>query len=474
MAPTAPDAFPTDCLPEVVANQIRESARIQRVPESLPGVCVLGIVSAATGSKLKVKSGPERNTRGNLYLIVGARSGSGKSEVMRKNVRVLHDYEARMIAEWGTRVANQANARKRVLEAQLKQLEKQAEKPLAAPEQAANLHAIEMVLNDLDAVKASLVPPRICVEDITIEKLAVALMQNGEVLASLSADGGCIVDLLLGKYNHLKRTDDGLYLKAYSGDAVRVDRIGRPPVVLNSPCLIALWLVQPDKIDTLFAVQALHDGGLLPRVMPCLIDLQLQPITEVSQAVNPAVTTAWESLIVSLLDTFYRSKNELIITPHEAATVALYTHDNVLRGQRDGMYADVDSFAARWNEWAWRLSVVLHAAKHGKTAAHELLTLETAQAAIRLTDWFVQQQLTILTRSREAAKEKQRSEVLALLASYPDGITATDVTRKRIVPNAAQGHFILKEIADAGFLEAHTEQPAHGGHQTIRYTIKHQ
>ena len=92
--------------------------------------------------------------------------------------------------------------------------------------------------------------PRLCCEDVTSEKLAVMIAQNGEQLASLSADAGGIVNNLLGRYSKLDRTDEGIYLKAFSGDNCRVDRQGREPVLLQRPCLAALWLVQPDKLET--------------------------------------------------------------------------------------------------------------------------------------------------------------------------------------------------------------------------------
>ena len=54
-----------------------------RVLESLPGCCTLGILSAAIGKGLQVKSGANRVTRGNLYNLASVESGSGKSETFR-------------------------------------------------------------------------------------------------------------------------------------------------------------------------------------------------------------------------------------------------------------------------------------------------------------------------------------------------------------------------------------------------------
>src|SRR5204863_3590660 len=102
-----------------------------------------------------------------------------------------------------------------------------------------------------DQIETRLRTPILSCEDITGERLAVLLAHNREQLASLSADALAVVNILLGRYNKLDRTDDGIYLKAFSGDRCKVDRQTRESVLLESPCLSALWLTQPDKLDSL-------------------------------------------------------------------------------------------------------------------------------------------------------------------------------------------------------------------------------
>ena len=70
--------FPLDCLPAAAADMARAICATERVPESLAGICALGILSASIGRALQVQSGPDRFTRGNLYLVGSAESGSGR------------------------------------------------------------------------------------------------------------------------------------------------------------------------------------------------------------------------------------------------------------------------------------------------------------------------------------------------------------------------------------------------------------
>ena len=71
--------FPLHCLPPAVAAMGHAICKAERVPESLAGCCLLGRLSASVGAGLKVKSGPNRVTRGNLYIMASGESASGKS-----------------------------------------------------------------------------------------------------------------------------------------------------------------------------------------------------------------------------------------------------------------------------------------------------------------------------------------------------------------------------------------------------------
>ena len=77
-------------------------ARTERTPETLAGCCVLGILSASIGAGLEVTSGPNRVTRGNIYIMPSAESGSGKSETFRHAAKPFFDYERDLIEQLGS------------------------------------------------------------------------------------------------------------------------------------------------------------------------------------------------------------------------------------------------------------------------------------------------------------------------------------------------------------------------------------
>jgi hypothetical protein len=131
---------------------------------------------------------------------------------------------------------------------------------------------------------------------------------------------------------------------------------------------------------------------------------------------------------------------------------------------------DVNIYAARWNEQAWRIAVVLHAGKYGAHAHENMLDLDTAQRAIEVADWFAAQQLDILWASRHKARREKCDQVLSLLADKPEGIRASDVYRARIVRNADAAHALLAAMETDGKLIGRDEQPQAGGHITRIFT----
>jgi hypothetical protein len=462
--------FPLHCLPPDVEAMAWAICKVERMPESLAGVCTLGILSASIGKGLGVRSGPDRITRANLDLVASAESGSGKSETFRHAARPFHEFEAEAIERWKTSTLPGLEAEKDILEAEIGHLKKEAGKADGADERDEIKTRLEEKKAKLAAVEASFQAPVLSVEDVTTERLAVLLSKRGECLASLSPDAGAIVNNLLGRYSKLDRTDEGIYLKAYSGDYCRIDRMGREPVLLNSPCLAVLWLTQPDKVETLLAERSLTDGGLIPRLLICHTNAEPRPIIEGAAGIPADVRAEYRRLIRELLETYRLASEARTIEPSPEALAAMNAHFNAIVERRRGELRDVTTFAARWNEQAWRIAVCLHAGLHGNKAHEGRLELATARAAIELADWFAGQQLEILSKGRHEARRKIRDEVLSLLADTPAGIRASDIYRARITRNAEEAHSLLAAMETEGDLTGRDEQPEGGGHVTRIYT----
>ncbi|MDQ6631127.1 MAG: YfjI family protein, partial [Verrucomicrobiota bacterium] len=250
-------SFPLNELPPIAREMAEAIARAERMPDTLAGCCILGFLSASIGAGLQITSGANRVTRGNLYIMASAQSGSGKSETFRHAAKPFFDYECELVEQWKAERLPGLQAEADMLESEIGKLKKDAFKVNSGTEREEIRDALQAKKKALAEVNTGLFAPALCCEDVTSEKLAVMLADNQEQLASLSPDAGSIVNILLGRYSKNDRTDESIYLKAFSGDNCRVDRQGRAPVLLQHPCLAFLWLTQPDKIETLLAERSL-------------------------------------------------------------------------------------------------------------------------------------------------------------------------------------------------------------------------
>ena len=462
--------FPVDALPPTMALLVSAVARCERVPLALPGVCALGVVSAALGAGLEVVSGPNRATRGNLFLLASAESGSGKSETFRLVAAPLVEYQQRQLEVWKEKTSPQIQSEVRVLDKEMASLEKKAAKSSDPMERDRLVGELEYKLARKDDLTRKAALPCTIAQDVTTERLAVLLRDNREVVFSASADARKLVDNLLGRYNPGKTTDESLYLSAFSGDFVRVDRQGRDAVVLNHPCLALCWFVQPDLLGTMLGEESLSASGFLPRLLLCHTHATPRRIEGEAQ-VSDHTRGQWAQLVTDLIATFHDAENpHRIAAAPEAAALLTQFHNHVV-DRRAVDLADVGAFAARYAEQAWRVAVVLHAALHGAEAGGHTLTLETAQNAVGLVEWFSAAQLDILAKGRRAAAEKVEEEVIELLATRQerqrlDYVTAREVHRARIVSTADAGRALLARMEREGLLTGEDVRPAHGGKTT--------
>ena len=464
--------FPVNVFPPPMAGLVAAVSRCERVPIALPAVCALGVVSAAIGAGLEVVSGPNRVTRANLFLLASAESGSGKSETFRLVAAPLLEHQTQLFEVWRQKTSPELQSEIRILDREITAREKKAAKCGDPTERERMLGELQYKLARKDELARRAAMPCIIAQDVTTERLAVLLRDNQEVIFSASADARKVVDNLLGRYNPGKTTDESLYLSAFSGDFVRVDRQGRDPVVLNKPCLSLCWLIQPDLLATMLGEQSLSTSGFLPRMLVCHTQAAPRKIEGISQALPESVRAQWAGRISDLLTTYHGAAKPYRIEATPEALALLHDFHNRIVDRRGGDLGDVGAFAARYAEQAWRLSVAFHAAFHGSDAHAHPLALETTQNGIHVCEWFIAAQLEILAKGRRAAAEQLETKVLELLETrqerqHLDYATYRDVHRARIVASADAARTLLDRMEREGVLLGEDIKPEHGG-KTVR------
>ena len=470
----APRHFPLNALPPQVQDIVDSVADRLQVPHELPACCALATISAAIGSGLRVRTIGDRTLRGNIYIVVSVPSGSGKTETFNDVLKPVFERQ-RWLDDQAKRRWSVVEVDRIVLADEIKMLKTAIRREHESGNDTTELKKkLAALLVKQRVLIAN--PNRILCDDATGAALE-RLLSHSPMFSASDEAGTAILGNLMGRFG--KGSDEAVYVRAFSGGYHGgVDRVGRESVRLDDPCLTVLWLVQPHKLDELYAHQRFREDGLLARVLVCRIESRPRQVTPPKFAASyfDAVREEWGELWMELHQTYHRRSQPHILVPTKEATALMrdYQDETADRRQRD--LADVDGLAARWAEQAWRLAVVLQAARHGSQAHLEKVRADdTIKPAIEITRWFAEQQLALLAVSRASAVEIRERKVLELLQSQlakpepKDWITTRELVMNRIAATSLEAKQLLRNMEAVGKLTSETRRPSHGGHIERRY-----
>jgi hypothetical protein len=460
---TVADDFPIAVLPPTVRQMVEELAHVAAVPCALPACQALGIMSAALGAGLAIPSDREPTTFGNLYIIAAAESGTGKSLVFKPLMQPVFEHQEGLRAK--TQSVHYA------LKAQLLLLKGTLKRVEAGKELFITDDMIAGLIKRKEEIETALKrrPKTVC-EDVTREKLQVLLAQNDERIFSASADARQVIHAVLnGK-------GENPYIKSWSGDPVDVDRISRDAVPLKAPRMALLWCPQPDLMLEMFAKRILTDSGFLPRCLPFMVECRPMPVGQRTRRVRRQTQKRWHDLVLGLYETYFaKTSDPYILKPSKLVQPVMVDYYNDIIQRRGSDLADISPYASRWAEEAWRLLVVLHAAKHGPKAHEKCVLLSTANDAIRLMECFSRQQLDLLRQTRAHARTEVEHTVFQMVAAKNE-IT---VREAQLGPmrsyRADEVRLVLDQLVGAGKLDCRAAKPERGGHEkkVYFYPLRH-
>lgn len=297
--PLVPDrklpAFPVHVFPTSLSRFVEGLATETRTPPDIAGGAVLGILSAACAGKARVRVAGEHYEPLNLFVMVVAEPGCGKSPVIGSAIKPLERWE-RQETEKAKPIIKDAEIRKRVLEQRRDRLQEEAAR--TGGDNA--LQGLRRVEEDLDEIE---VPPqpRLLADDSTPEKLAGLLAEQKGRIAIVSGEG-TILRNLAGQYHRDGRSAAGVALKAWGGETLLVDRIGRPRDHVIAPALTLVLAVQETILDDLMGNKDLTHQGFLARFLFILP----RDIVGFRPGEVPAMTAstreAYQDIITNILD----------------------------------------------------------------------------------------------------------------------------------------------------------------------------
>jgi replicative DNA helicase len=253
-----------NALAELHGDYVSSVAAAHNVPVDVPATLSLAALATAAAKKATVSIRLDAAQHVALWIVVGLRSGEGKTPAMEEVVRPLTRAEQRMREE-AREPMRQVEIQRRVLQRRRHHLEGVAARTGDPAQREARLLEAQEVAAELDLLADQHVP-RLIVGDITPEALVVQLGQQKGRIALLSDEGN---ELFCGLRRRAIGGDEHVdhLLKAYSGAPITVDRKGSGTIIVRDPALTIGVAAQPVVIHDLIRGHGHRARGFLERFL---------------------------------------------------------------------------------------------------------------------------------------------------------------------------------------------------------------
>ena len=380
---TLPD-FPVDALPKAIADYVMALAESTQTPVDMAASSALPIISVCIQGKYKVRAKADWYEPLNTFVLNIMEPSERKSAVENSMVRPISKYESEVNTQNAAEIES-SKMRTRILDRRQKALEDQAAKG-------------KDVKTELDSIVREITshrekkPLRLYVDDITTEKLTQVLSDNDGRAAILSTEGG-IFDTLAGIYTRNVNID--VVLKGYSGDCIKVDRIGRCSESVMDPALTILLMAQPSVLSGLMKNDTFRGRGLTARFLYCIPTSYVGSRKYRSLPVPDEISQAYEMQIRNMLEDEY-SKEPEIITLSPEADKMIETFAEELEPKLKEDYSDISDWAGKLIGNTHRIAGLLCRASvyrcHDFLEDPEPLVIDapTMANAIRIARYFVE------------------------------------------------------------------------------------
>lgn len=366
--------FPLDALPDWIADQARAVGAELQMPADLAAVMSLACLSAICARKARVKVRGDWFEQLNLYIAVAMPPSAGKSPAFAAMLAPLKQFEQQQIEDKAIDIAKSEQAQ-RMAERKVKKAEESDDTSLANK-------ALEELLR-----LPKTISPRMIADDATPEALTALLANHDGRIALLSTEGG-LFDLMTGRYSDKANLD--VYLKAWGGDDITVDRIGRGPSAVKRPALTIGITVQPSVIAALADKPELAGRGLTARFMYAIPKDTVGQRDFVNQRdQDPLVGAAYNAEMLAIAKRFANSgeMHVLTLSSEARAIFNVWRQDLEDRRKPDGDLRPLAEWSTKLESSVVRVAGLLHLAGGGNL--HDTLEVEQMSQAIKIGDYWL-------------------------------------------------------------------------------------
>lgn len=377
--------FPVNCLPPVLRDMAQATAENLQVAVDMPALEELAVAALCLQGKFIINPKPGWIEALGLYVAIAALPSERKSPSIKVITKPVYEFVKEENERRRPHV-EEYNMKRDILVKRIKSMTEAAAKPCKTGGKAVSAESIvelQWELADLEKEPVRLL--RLLADDVTPEALVSLMADNGGKMAIVSSEGG-IFDIAAGRYSDKLNMD--VFLKAYTGDYIQIDRKGRPSEDIDRPALTMLLTIQPAVLETIMGNHEFSGRGFLARFIYAL------PVSAVGRRryetapIPPQVEEEYKRLIYSLLSIPGEEQAHTIKLSPEAYQESRRFFEGLEPRLVDDL-EDINGWAGKLHGQVMRTAAILHCCIHGAEAAEVPVSLETMMNAQTIGDYYL-------------------------------------------------------------------------------------
>lgn len=401
--------FPTGSLPLWWKDFVEATAEATQTPLDLAASVTLGVMAAAVSGRTRIQAAPGWEEPLNLYLACALPPGNRKSAVFNLATVPLRDVETDLIEDAKPEVRRQATLKKlredaaETVRKQVMNGKKSEDQYLAAVQAAEEIPVLTL--------------PRLLADDATPEALTSLAADNGGKISVASAEGG-IFDIFAGRYSGGMPNMD-ILLKGHAGDAMTVDRKGRPSERIPSVCLNMNLTVQPAVLRQIGSGSPDKSKGELERFLFTVPKSSVGFRSVEARPVPAAVKASYYHHVRALASAYAGPGDPEVIRLDPDATKLFTDWQRVIETdlRPGGLLGDprVIGWGSKLAGTTARFAGILHLAS-GKSA-DDLVSADTADCAAAMAEHFAQHALAAFHLMSMSDPHKKAKELRMIIVN---------------------------------------------------------
>lgn len=446
-------AFPVEHLPPILKEMAIAAAESIQVSVDMTAVSILTVTSLCVQGKFIINPKPGWVEPVNLYTAVIARPSDRKTPVLDLMTRPIHTYE-REENETRAPLVEAHKMKRDILTKQITNMKELAAKPTTKGK-AVDLDEITELQYQLADLDREVVKPlRLLTDDVTQEAL-VSLMSANDGRMGLFSDEGGIFDTIAGRYSSGRANLD-VFLKAYSGSYLRVDRQGRPSEVIEHPTLTMLLMLQPSVLENIVGNSEFSGRGLLARFLFSFPSSTVGHRVYDSPPMPEGLEDTYNILLHGLLSIPDTGEPKIITLTAEAHAEAGRFFESLENRLADDLNdGDIEAWAGKLHGQIMRIAGIIHCCLYMNNAAQTPVSLETMRAAEHIGLYFLEHaKVTFKMAGLSEGKDVRDAKYILKRLDGQDGTTKRELHQrcKGKFPKVEDMEPGLKVLIDHGYI----------------------